>query len=88
MLEEDCHVGYIHVIFYYELQAEHGVNCSKFCFVCGVYLDQMTTMAILMAERSVLKKCNILEEEYLSSNLFYPTNFIYLTLLIFSKLHQ
>jgi len=56
------------------LQAEHGVNCSKFCFVCGVYLDQMTTLAIPMAEWSVLKKCSILEKSiYL---LLFPTPLI------------
>ena len=76
MHEEDCYVGYIHVMFYYEFQAEHDVNCSKFCFLYSVYLDQMTTMAILIAEWSVLKKCIILKEEYLSSTLSYPTNFI------------
>lgn len=61
-------------MFYYELQAEHGVNCSKFCFVYIVYLDQMTTLAILIAEWSVLKKCNILKKSiYL---LLFPTPLI------------
>ena len=49
-------------MFYYEFQAERGVNSSKFCFVCGVYLDQKTTLTILMAEWSVLKKCIILKK--------------------------
>jgi len=61
-------------MFYYELQAEHGVNCSKFCFVCSVYLDQMTTLAILMAEWSVLRKRNILKKSIYP--LLFPTALI------------
>jgi hypothetical protein len=48
--------------FYYEMQAEHSVNCFKFCFVCGVYLDQMSALTILVAEWSVLRKFNILKK--------------------------
>jgi hypothetical protein len=58
-------------MFHYELQAERGVNCSKLCLVCGVFLDQMPALAIHMDEWSVLKKCNILKKSiYL---LLFPT---------------
>lgn len=41
LLEKDCHVGYIGVIFYYKLQAKCGVNCFKILFYVWCVPDQV-----------------------------------------------